>query len=137
MTRPTRLPKWLSATRTMQFDSIDLTLAMALTLRIHGTADAIRQTARNMRHKVCMEHQPKVKLLAKLGDDNAVLKCAKNIVQHVTDQIGIAPGQPFEVLNLSYTPKCHYQPMLLTGEPGARLWRCQYCESTQPVEVIV
>lgn len=137
MTRPIRLPKWLATTYTMQFNSIDFTLALALTLRIHGTADAVRQTAKNLRHKVCMEHQPKIKLLAKIEDDAAVLKCAKNIVQRVTDALDIHPGQPFEVLDVHTPPKCHYQPMLLAGEPGARVWRCQHCQAEQPVEVIV
>lgn len=47
MTALITLPKWLTRTQSMQFNSVDVVLIMALTLRIHGTADAIRQTARN------------------------------------------------------------------------------------------
>lgn len=52
MSVPITLPRWLMNTRSMQLNSVDVVLIMALTLRIHGTADAIRQAARNIRFKV-------------------------------------------------------------------------------------
>lgn len=128
------LPKWLMRTQSMQFNSVDVVLIMALTLRIHGTADAVRQTARNLRFKVCMEHQPKMKALAKLADDRATLQSALNIVQRATDALGVLPGVPFEVLPralLIDPPRCHYKVMRLAGEAGARHWACQHCSHTK------
>lgn len=139
MTAIITLPKWLTRTRTMQFNSVDTVLAIALTLRIHGTADAVRQTARNLRFKVCMEHQPKMKALAKLEKDEEVILCAFNIVQRATDKLGILPGRLFEVLpaaELVDPPKCHYKVMRLAGEPGARHWQCQHCSHTKPIDQI-
>lgn len=136
MTAMIALPKWLTRTRTMEFSSVDTVLAMALTLRIHGTAEAIRQTARNLRLKVCMEHQPKMKALAKLEDDREVLLCALMIVSRATDALGILPGQMFEYIaptELETPPSCHYKPMRLAGEPGARHWQCQHCSHTKPI----
>lgn len=132
------LPKWLTRTQSMQFNSVDVVLIMALTLRIHGTADAIRQTARNLRFKVCMEHQPKMKALAKLEKDEEVILCAFNIVQRATDAMGIHPGKLFEVLppaELQDPPRCHYKPMRLAGEPGRRHWQCQHCSHTKQINL--
>lgn len=129
-------PKWLTRTRWMQFNSVDVVLVMALTLRIHGTADAVRQAAFNLRLKVCMEHQPKMKALARLENDSEVLLCAHRIVQQATDALGILPGQLFEVLpalELADPPRCHFKPMRLAGEPGARIWACQHCKHTKPI----
>lgn len=132
------LPRWLMKTRTMQFNSVDVVLIMALTLRIHGTAEAIRKTAMSLRFKVCMEHQPRMKQLAKLDKDEEVILCAFNIVQRATDTLGILPGRLFEVIPpsvLQDPPKCHYNVMRLAGEPGKRHWQCQHCSHTKPVEL--
>ncbi len=83
MSRPITLPRWLS-TQTMQLSSLDVAVAFALTLRIHGTADAVRTTAHRMRDKVCMEHRPKLRLLAREPDDAKVLTAATNITNRVT-----------------------------------------------------
>lgn len=138
MSVPIALPRWLMNTRSMQLNSVDVVLIMALTLRIHGTADAIRQTARNIRFKVCKEHQPKMKTLAKLESDEEVILCAQNIVQRATDALGILQGKPFEFIPggiIQDPPRCHYKPMRLAGEPGGRHWKCQHCSKTKPLEM--
>lgn len=91
------LPKWLTRTNTMQMSSVDVVVVLALSLRLYGTAAAIRKAAIGMRNKVCMEHQPKMKLLAKTEDDAMVMQVAVNIVQRATDQLGILPGEVFHV----------------------------------------
>lgn len=93
MSRPITLPRWLMSTTTMQMSSVDLVVVFALSLSIHGTADAARQ----MRDKVCMEHQPKLNLLARIEDDAKVMQAVVNIVQRATDQLGILPGVTFPV----------------------------------------
>lgn len=131
MSKPITLPRWLAKTYSMQLNSVDVVLIMALTLRIHGTADAIRKTAMNIRFKVCMEHQPKMKALAKLKNDADVIRCAINIVQRATDAMGVLPGEPFELI--PEAQRCHFKPMLLAGGPGTRHWKCQHCSHTKPL----
>lgn len=126
------LPRWLMHTRTMQLNSIDVVLILALVLKVHGTAQAVRDTAVRIRTKVCMEHQPKMKALSRLADDGAVLRAAYNIVQRATDALGIHPGAVFEP-KMPDAPRCHYKAMRLAGEPGARHWACQCCSHTKPV----
>ena len=136
MSVPIKLPRWMTKTYSMQLNSVDVVLIMALTLRIHGTADAIRKTAMNIRFKVCMEHQPKMKALAKLKKDEDVIRCAINIVQRATDAMGILPGEPFEWIPedvIQNLPRCHFKPMRLSGEPGNRHWKCQHCSHTKPL----
>ena len=131
----TKLPAWLRNTTTMQYNSLDLTLMLFLSLKLHGTADAVRQLARDVRFKVCIEHQPKMKALAKLEKDAAVLQCAVNIVQRVTDALDIHPGKPIlAALGRVVTPlKCHYHPMNLVNIDGRWTWRCVTCERVEPV----
>lgn len=114
-------------------------LVMAWRLKFDGTADAIRESARRMRHDVCMPHQPKVKKLAAEQDDAKVLKSAIDAVDGVCQVLGIAPGEPFPVkqpepIALVEPPRCHLKPMRLAGEPGARHWRCQHCTHTKPLD---
>lgn len=136
MSVPIKLPRWMTKTYSMQLNSVDVVLIMALSLRIHGTADAIRKAAMNIRFKVCMEHQPKMKALAKLKNDADVIRCAIKIVQRATDAMGILPGEPFELIPedvIQDPPRCHMKPMLLAGEPGNRYWKCQHCSHTKPL----
>lgn len=126
------LPRWLQRTTTMQLNSLDVTVIFALALKIHGTAEAVRQAAKRMRDKVCMEHRPKMRRLCQMHDDQ-VMRAATTIVQDVTDSLGILPGQPFESRILE-APRCHYRHMMLAGEPGARHWKCQHCSHTKPVD---
>ncbi|MNQ65046.1 hypothetical protein D3C85_794910 [compost metagenome] len=129
------LPKWLQNTRTMQISSVDVVLIFALVLKIHGTPAAIRQTAMNIRFKVCMEHQPKMKMLAREKDDEKVMRCALTIVQRATDQLGILPGEVFLPKQEIQPPRCHMKPMRLAGYHSHRHWRCQHCTHTKPLEV--
>lgn len=133
---------------------LDVALAMALVLRNHGTVNAVRAAAHRMATRVCMEQQPKLKAIARRPTnlearrrdpgvrlngvpDDEVLNVARNIVDRVTNALGIAPGVPFELFPLQEPPRCHWKPMRLAGEPGARHWKCQHCSHTKPVEVAV
>jgi hypothetical protein len=137
-----------------QFQPMDVALALALSVRQHGTVDAVRSTARRLSQRVCMEHRPRLTALARqptnieqhrrdpreklngvLDDD--VLWVAQRIIERVTDALGIAPGFPMEILpsaELVDPPKCHYKPMRLAGDPGARHWRCQHCSHAKPLD---
>ncbi|MFK8398122.1 hypothetical protein M2D07_006375 [Pseudomonas sp. BGr12] len=94
------LPRWLMKTQSMELNSVDVVVVMALVLRIHGTADAVRQLARRIRDKVCMEHRPKMRALARMENDDQALRTALTIVQRATDALGIYPGQPFHVQSI-------------------------------------
>lgn len=98
---PIALPRWMLSTRTMDLSSVDVVLIFALVLHNHGTADAIRATAKRIRDKVCMEHRPKMRLLANTEDDARVLQAAINIVERSTSQLGILPGRPFPVRGMT------------------------------------
>ncbi|EPB6485942.1 hypothetical protein ACRQ9B_006566, partial [Pseudomonas aeruginosa] len=89
------LPRWLLRTTTMQMHSVDVVLVMALVLQHHGTADAVRRAAGQLRDRVCAEHRPKMTALMRMQDDAAALQVALNIVQRATDALGILPGTAF------------------------------------------
>lgn len=125
----------------------DVALCMALTLRQHGTVDAVRATARRLADRVCMEQQPRLKALsrrptnttarernpsAKLNGvlDADVLPVALNIVNRVCTLIGLAPDVPFELVE---PPRCHMKPMRLAGYHAHRHWACQHCSHTKPL----
>lgn len=110
----------------------DVALCMALTLRHHGTVEAVRATARRLADLVCMEQQPKMKQLARYVESEKVIPCALAIINRVCSLVKIAPEVEFE---LSEPPRCHMKAMRLAGEPGGRFWQCQHCTHTKPVEV--
>src|SRR5690606_9390001 len=60
-------------------------LCFALTLRNHGTVEAVRATARRLVDKVCMEHQPNMKKLARGTDiaEDKTIPCALAIINRV------------------------------------------------------
>ncbi|HEJ2488810.1 TPA: hypothetical protein SL179_002155 [Pseudomonas aeruginosa] len=89
------LPRWLLRTTTMQMHSVDVVLVMALVLQHHGTADAVRRAAGQLRDRVCAEHRPKMTALMRMQDDVAALQVALNIVQRATDALGILPETAF------------------------------------------
>lgn len=125
-------------TSSHDYSNLDVTLIFALSLKNHGTAKAIRATARLIRDKVCREHRSKMAALARLENDEAVISCALNIVQRVTDMIGIHPGVAFtpkkaEVIELVQPPRCHMKPMRLAGYHNHRHWKCQHCKHTKPM----
>lgn len=146
--------KYITKTGDM-LQPLDVALGLALSVRLHGTVDAARATARRMAQKVCMEHRPRLTALSrrptnveqhrrdpgvKLNGvlDEDVLWVARRIIERVSDALGVAPGVPFEVIApaaLQEPPKCHWKPMRLAGEPGARHWKCQHCSHTKPLEL--
>ncbi len=79
----------------MQMHSVDVVLVMALVLQHHGTADAVRRAAGQLRDRVCAEHRPKMTALMRMQDVVAALQVALNIVQRATDALGILPGTAF------------------------------------------
>ena len=87
-------------------------LCFALTLRQHGTAEAVRATAKRLASRVCREQQPRLNALARRPTNEAqhqrdprvkldgvrdrdVLPVALNIINRVCDLVRIAPEQPF------------------------------------------
>ena len=98
-----RLPSWLKSpvkklynTRSGgQYRPDDVALAFALSLRFHDSADHLRSLARRLVDKVCLEHQPSMKLLAREKDDAKVFDAALRIVNRVCDLLEYAPGTQF------------------------------------------
>lgn len=102
------LPSWLNAVKKVyntktggDMKPHDVALAFALSIRLYGTADALRKTARNISDKVCRQQQPGMKRLSREPNDDKVWLAATNIVNRVTDMLGIFPGEmiplvPFE-----------------------------------------
>lgn len=127
-------------------------LCMALTIRQHGSVEAVRATAKRLSTRVCLEQQPRLRALSrrptnaaahqhdprvKLNGvpDEMVTQVALNIINRVCDLTGIAPEAPFEMVPLIDPPKCHWRPMRLAGEPGARYWKCQHCSHTKEIQL--
>lgn len=72
-----------------------IALVFALSLRIHGTADAIRDTARTIVDKVCREHKPNMKRLAREPKDELVFDVVLKIINRVTEKLDIDAQDPF------------------------------------------
>ncbi|MNO13129.1 hypothetical protein D3C76_27550 [compost metagenome] len=102
------LPAWMKSVKKLYntttggtMTPVDVALAFALTIRLHGTTDALRKTAWNITDKVCRQQKPGMKRLAKSSDDDVVWEATTKIVNRVTDMLNIFPGQeiplvPFE-----------------------------------------
>ncbi len=88
-------PEQAEAERPEVVAHVDVVLVMALVLQHHGTADAVRRAAGQLRDRVCAEHRPKMTALMRMQDDAAALQVALNIVQRATDALGILPGTAF------------------------------------------
>ncbi|WAP61868.1 hypothetical protein OZ911_18290 [Pseudomonas fortuita] len=73
----------------------DVALAFALSLRIFDSADHLRRLARRLVDKVCLEHQPSMKLLYREQDDEKVFEVALRIINRVCDLQGYVPGRRF------------------------------------------
>ncbi|WP_432777500.1 hypothetical protein O4O02_18575 [Pseudomonas fortuita] len=73
----------------------DVALAFALSLRIFDSADHLRRLARRLVDKVCLEHQPNMKRLARERDDEEVFAAALKIINRVCDLLDIGPGTRF------------------------------------------
>ena len=107
-------------TKSTPYNPLDVVLCMALTLKFHGTADAIRQTARRIRDRAPYEHRPKLKALSVLQNDGRVLAAAWHMVDHAAALFG-----PDECRYPA--PRCHMKPMVVQRH----LWVCQYCKHTK------
>lgn len=97
------LPAWMSRpvkklyiTRSGgQYRPDDVALAFALSLREHDSADHLRRLARRLVDKVCLEHQPNMKRLARESDDDKVFDAALKIINRVCDLLDIGHGATF------------------------------------------
>lgn len=78
-----------------QYRPDDVALAFALSLRVHDSADHLRRLARRLVDKVCLEHQPNMKRLAREPDDAMVFDAALKIINRVCDLLEYAPGTRF------------------------------------------
>lgn len=78
-----------------QYRPDDVALAFALSLRVHDSADHLRKLARRLVDKVCLEHQPNMKRLAREPDDAKVFDAALKIINRVCDLLEYAPGTRF------------------------------------------
>lgn len=78
-----------------QYQPDDVALAFALSLRMHDSADHLRRLARRLVDKVCLEHQPNMKRLAREPDDAKVFDAALKIINRVCDLLEYAPGTAF------------------------------------------
>ncbi|AMD43444.1 hypothetical protein ZC03_067 [Pseudomonas phage ZC03] len=95
------LPTWLSQrskyiTKTGgDWGPETVALCLALSLRIHGTVDQVRVTARRLAERVCREQEPKLKGIAREPDDSIVVMTAESIVNRVCDLLEIDPEYRF------------------------------------------
>ncbi|MCU9528786.1 DUF7740 domain-containing protein [Pseudomonas mosselii] len=78
-----------------QYRADEVALAFALSLRIHDSADHLRRLARRLVDKVCLEHQPNMKRLAREPDDAKVFDAALKIINRVCDLLEYGPGTSF------------------------------------------
>lgn len=106
-------------TQSTPYSPMDVVLCMALSIKFHGTADAIRQTARSMRDRAPYEHRPNLKKLATTLSDDKVLAVVWQMFDQTCDLIG-AQDEP-------EPPRCHMKPMLVRRH----LWHCQHCKHTK------
>ncbi len=132
---------------------LDVCLRMALSLRHHGTAEAVRTLARKLVDQVCAEQKPRLKELARRPTnewerqrnpnvllngvpDELVIPTAIKMIERYCYLAGLRPDEPFEWVDpaaLADVPRCHYKPMRLAGDPDSRHWRCQHCSHTKPL----
>jgi hypothetical protein len=78
-----------------QYRPDEVALAFALSLRVHDSADHLRRLARRLVEKVCLEHQPNMKRLAREPDDAKVFDAALKIINRVCDLLEYGPGTRF------------------------------------------
>ncbi len=106
-------------TQATRYSPMDVVLCMSLVLRIHGTADAIRQTARSMRDNAPYEHRPNLRKLATTLSDDKVLAVAWQMFDQTCELIGATEGPP--------PPRCHMKPMRQVRHQ----WACCHCKHTK------
>jgi hypothetical protein len=103
MTAIITLPRWMQprpkkvyVTRSGgKYMPEDVALSMALVLRFHDSADELRALARRLIDKVCLEHQPNMKRLAREPDDETVFVRSLVIINRVCDMMKYAPEHTF------------------------------------------
>jgi hypothetical protein len=78
-----------------QYRPDDVALAFALSLRMHDSADHLRRLARRLVDKVCLEHQPNMKRLAREPEEAEVFAAALKVINRVCDLLDIGPGTTF------------------------------------------
>lgn len=100
MTAIITLPSWMTAKRKTyitrsggKYTPDDVALRFALALRIYDSAESIRVTARNLVDKVCLEHQPNMKRLAREPSDRKVFDAAIKIVTRVCEMLGMGSDE--------------------------------------------
>lgn len=64
---------------------------------MHDSADHLRRLAHRLVDKVCLEHQPNMKRLAREPDDAKVFDAALKIINRVCDLLE-PPGIPMDAL---------------------------------------
>lgn len=110
-------------------------LAIALTVRIHGTPEAIKRTAGRLVDKVPRESAPNMKRIWREANNDQAADFALVLVNRVCDLCGILPGERFEANKPpAEPPRCHMKPMKLAGYHQHRHWRCQHCRHTKPLD---
>lgn len=132
------MPAFLLDTKSAKINPLCYALAMAWALKEHGTAAAVRATARRVANDVFRPHQPKVKKLVRELDDTAVMQHAVQVVDDVCKVLDIEPDRPFPVKQpppVIEPPRCHMTPMRLAGYHTHRHWKCQHCSHTKPLEI--
>lgn len=107
----------MKLTTSTRYNSMDVVLALSLALKIHGTAQAIRDTARSMRHNAPYEHRPKLKRLAEYPEDYKVLSAAWQMLDRTVE---LFPPVP----DLYEPPRCHFKPMTIRHHQ----WICSTCK---------
>lgn len=134
------LPRWLSRPVTKyitrsgsRWQPETVALCFAITLRQHGTIEAVRATARRLSDLVCREQQPRLKALARTVPDDKVMQVALNIINRVCDLCDIGPGADFKMPEPVIAPRCHMKPMIQAGYHAHRHWKCQHCSHTKPM----
>lgn len=95
------LPSWMTKVirpghiTQSSMDGGHLVLLMALSLRIHDSADEIRALCRRVMNDVPMGMQPNMKRLAREKDDEKVFAAAIQIINRGCNTMGILPDVVF------------------------------------------
>jgi len=120
------------------WNRLSIALCLALTVRIHGTAEAVQATARRLVEKVRPEQQPNMKRLARGGEDvptDKAIPFSIEFINLVCQAEGISPGVEFKPNPPPpEPPRCHMTPMKLAGYHKHRHWRCRHCSHTKPLD---
>ena len=97
------LPNWMRSVKKLyntrsggKHRPEDVALSFALSLREHDSADELRALAHRLVDKVCLEHQPNMRRLAREQDDAKVFDAALRIINRVCDLMDYGPGTQFK-----------------------------------------